>query len=511
MPISNSAYLHSLIKSMTKADKRNFRLYAKRVQSDDEMLFLQLFDVIDKMDEVDDERVLTKMPDIDKGQLSNLKRHLYKQILTSLRMININRIKSIEIREHIDYAHILYSKSLYKQSLKIMQRAKRMAIDANLELEVLQIIEFCKMIESRHITHTGPDRNDAQTVEASDHLARATASIELSNLRVRLHGYYIRNSHVRNEAEKQQAVEYFNANLPDVDPDHLGPMEQIYLYQSHVWHHYILLDFETCYDYAKRWVDVFEQDAELKSRDRDLYMRGFHYMMICAFNLRDRNRLRQHYDALQHYRKSHYHKFNENSKIFSFMHVHWARFNLHFLNGTYEEAVADIPRTLARLKRWQGRIAPHREMIYYYKIAWTYLGAGQAGKAVTYLNRIINQRANKLREDVQTYSRLLFLMAHYDLHNLDILPYLVKTVDTFFKKKKAPNRLQISTLAFFRKLSKASEDKHHQLFEDFRNEISLLRQDEYERRAFLYLDIPIWLDAHVEGRSISEVTRSQIE
>jgi len=123
MPISNSAYLFSLVKSMTKADKRNFKLFAKRVQADDDMMFLQLFDVLDKMKEMDEEDILSKLELNDKGQLSNLKRHLYKQILTSLRMISTSRIKSIEIREHIDYAHVLYSKGLFRQSLKILQRA----------------------------------------------------------------------------------------------------------------------------------------------------------------------------------------------------------------------------------------------------------------------------------------------------------------------------------------------------------------------------------------------------
>ncbi|MEL6124254.1 MAG: hypothetical protein AAFR14_11075, partial [Bacteroidota bacterium] len=112
MPISNSASLFSLVKSLTKADKRNFKLYAKRIQSDDDMMFLKLFDVLDRMKEMDEDEIVTRLRLTDKGQLSNLKRHLYKQVLTSLRMISTSRIKSIEIREHIDYAHVLYAKGL---------------------------------------------------------------------------------------------------------------------------------------------------------------------------------------------------------------------------------------------------------------------------------------------------------------------------------------------------------------------------------------------------------------
>ena len=194
MPISNSQDLFGLVKSLTKADKRNFKLYAKRVQSDDNMKFIQLFDVLDKMNELDEDRVIERMDGIPKGQLSNLKRHLYKQLLTSLRLINISRIKSIEVREHIDFAHVLYAKGLFLQSLKILHRAKKMGIKAELELEVLQIIEFQKLIESRHITHTGPVRNKEIVTEAKERLDKVNTSTLLSNLRVRLHSYYIANS-----------------------------------------------------------------------------------------------------------------------------------------------------------------------------------------------------------------------------------------------------------------------------------------------------------------------------
>ena len=73
---------------------------------------------------------------------------------------------------------------------------------AELEMEVLQIIEFQKLIESRHITNTGPVKNAAIVTEAKNRLEKVQSATILSNLRVRLHSYYITNSHVKNEKEE---------------------------------------------------------------------------------------------------------------------------------------------------------------------------------------------------------------------------------------------------------------------------------------------------------------------
>ncbi|MEL6389384.1 MAG: hypothetical protein AAFQ02_04430 [Bacteroidota bacterium] len=501
MPISNSASLFSLVKSLTKADKRNFKLYAKRIQSDDDMMFLKLFDVLDRMKEMDEDEIVTRLRLTDKGQLSNLKRHLYKQVLTSLRMISTSRIKSIEIREHIDYAHVLYAKGLYRQSLKILQRAKKLASKEELDLLQLEIIEFQKRIESRHITNTGPIKNEALTKEAEEVAKVVQQSVNMSNLSVLLHGFYIKNSHVKSEKEKLEFKTSFESRLSNVNLSNMGYGERIYFFQCRVWYHYVLLDFDACYEYALKWIGVFEDSPELKMLDTDLYMRGYHYLLTAAFNAQKRDLLVQHLNELQAFRKTNYAKFNETSKIFSFIYVHWARLNIHFLDGSYIEGVDIIPRTLRRIKRYKNRMATHRVMVFYYKIAWMHLGAGDPGKTVSYVSMIINDDKEDFREDIQSYSRLLYLMAHYDLDNLELLPYLVRMVDAFFKKIKTSNRLQERSIRFFKKVHTVPITERHEVIVEFAQDLKEIRKDPFEKRAYLYLDIYNWAQAKISKLS----------
>ncbi len=498
MPISNTVSLFKLIKSMTKADKRNFKLYAKRVQGDESLKFIKLFEVLDKMKELDEAKLLEKLTGVNKGQLSNLKRHLYSQILISLRLISIGRLKAIEVREQIDFAQVLYSKGLYLQSLKLLQRAKKIAEKEELDILILEIIELQKVIESRHITNSGPLKNDALTQEAQETIKKVDQSIMLSNLRVNLHSYYIRNSHVKNDKERISIIQYFNERLPLIDEKRLGFPENVYLNQCYVWYYYILLDFKKCYDYAVKWVDIFEKNPEHKLLDKDLYMRGYHYMLTASFNLKNIDNLESHLEELETFRKSNYSKFNENSKIFSFLYVHWARYNAHFLRGSHDLAIKNISKSLRRIKLYAERIAPHRVMVLYYKIAWSYLGVGNPGKCVTYVSKIINDDKEDFREDIQSYSRLLYLMAHYDLDNMELMPYLVRTVESFFKKASTKNKLQVRTLKFFKKIQNASIQSRQDLLIEFKGDLIEIASDPYEIRSFLYLDVLSWVTARIE-------------
>ncbi len=86
---------------------------------------------------------------VKKSQLSNLKAHLYKQILVSLRLNPVNQNIRIQLREQLDFATILYHKGLYKQSLKILDKAKIFAIEQQEKNIAFEIVELEKVIETQ--------------------------------------------------------------------------------------------------------------------------------------------------------------------------------------------------------------------------------------------------------------------------------------------------------------------------------------------------------------------------
>ena len=105
--------LFILIKSLSKSEKRQFKLYVGRLGVNADAKFLALFNLLDKMRMYNEKQILDSGI-VKKAQLSNLKAHLYKQILVSLRLNPVNQNIRVQIREQLDFATILYQKGLLK-------------------------------------------------------------------------------------------------------------------------------------------------------------------------------------------------------------------------------------------------------------------------------------------------------------------------------------------------------------------------------------------------------------
>src|ERR1700733_11429548 len=206
--------LFQLIHSLEKAEKRHFKVYIKRSSTKEDLKIVQLFDALDKLNDYDEKALLKKLPGTEKPQLSNLKTHLYKQILASLRLLKSAESIDLQLNEMFDYAHILYKKGLFVQSLRILDRAKETA-KANQKFNFLaQVLALEKRIETLHITHSMQMRADQLSAESVEVSSRIDMLVRLSNLAMQLYSWYIRNGHARNDKDEEDIRTFLDANLP---------------------------------------------------------------------------------------------------------------------------------------------------------------------------------------------------------------------------------------------------------------------------------------------------------
>ena len=147
MPNRSTDSLFQLIHSLQKSEKRNFKLYVQRNSSNNDLKVVQLFDAIDKMSVYDESTLITRTSSIKKQQLPNIKAHLYRQILSSLRLLESSENIDMQLHEQLDYARILYNKGLYHQSLRILDKIKETARLAHQRNFVVEALIFEKKIE----------------------------------------------------------------------------------------------------------------------------------------------------------------------------------------------------------------------------------------------------------------------------------------------------------------------------------------------------------------------------
>jgi hypothetical protein len=508
MPNRSSDATFQLIKSLEKSEKRNFKLYMRRNSTSEELKIIQLFDAIDKMDEYDEEQLLRRNKGIRKQQLSNAKAHLYRQILSSLRLIRNEENIDIQLHEQLDHARILYNKGLYLQSLKMLDRIKENAKAHNQVTFLLQVLFFEKKIEALHITRSMQDRADRLTTEVEEVNDELRLMSSLSNLALQLYSWYIRNGLARNEKDEIAVQQFFDEHIPE-DLSHCrGFYERLYQYQSFCWYAFIRQDFLLYYRYTQKWVDLFEKEPFMIGIETAHYIKGLHNLLSAHFDLLNVQKFVEMLDHFEEFARSPIVTHNHNNLIQTFVYLHISKLNRHFLDGTFTEGLELVPYIEDKLKEYGIYLDRHRVLVFYYKIACLYFGSGDYGHTIDYLNKIINWKVD-LRTDLQCYSRLLHLIAHYELGNVDLMEHLIKSVYRFMAKMGNLSLVEEEIFSFLRRSFSLLPAQIRPEFGKLLEKLRKYEKNRFETRAFAYLDIISWLESKVKNVPVQDVIREK--
>ncbi|WP_299189864.1 hypothetical protein [uncultured Aquimarina sp.] len=500
--------LFVLVKSLSKSEKRQFKVYVGRLGVNTDSKFLALFNHLDKSETLDEELIVAKGI-VKKQQLSNLKAHLYKQILISLRLSPLHQNIRSQIREQLDFATILYHKGLYKQSLKILDKAKTLAKENEENNIAYEIVELEKVIETQYITRSINSRADELTIEAKMLSMKNVLTSRLSNLSLQLYGLMIKSGYVRNDKEHNIITNYFESKLPKYDWNILGFREKLWLYKAHLWYSFMVQDFLSCYKYSKKWVDLFYENPKMIILNPVFFLRGNHYLLESLYLIQDKTQLKLTLSKFEKTIKSDDFPIDDNIEVLSFQFIYNNRLNVHFLEGTFDEGEYLVTEILDGITEYKNRLDDHHIMVLYYKIGCLYFGMADHRKCIEYLSKIINNKSLKMREDLMCFARVLSLVAHYEAGIDYHLETQLKETYRFLIKMDDLYEVQKEMIKFLKNLGDIFP---HQIKDEFRKLHKTLKQYEdhpYEKRAFLYLDILSWLESNIESRPVADIIKEK--
>ncbi|WP_411030948.1 hypothetical protein [Spongiimicrobium sp. 3-5] len=500
--------LFVLVKSLSKSEKRQFKLYVGRLGVNTDAKFLALFNLLDKMKRYD-EKVILGSGIVKKMQLSNLKAHLYRQILVSLRLNPVNQNIRVQIREQLDFATILYQKGLYKQSLKILDKVKAIAIENEEKNIAYEIVELEKIIETQYITRSIPDRANELAVQAKALSAQNVMTSKLSNLSLQLYGMMLKVGYVRNDEDFQKVQQYFEKHLPKYQLEDLGFREKLWLYKAHLWYSFLTQDFLSCYRYASKWVDLFYEQKEMIYLNPVFFLKGNHYLLESLFYVKYSSQFKETLDKLETIVNAKDFPKNDNITSLAFLYINSNKLNLHFLEGTFDKGLYLVKIIEYGIGKHKDRIDEHHIMVFYYKIACLYFGIGDNKTCIQYLKKIINNKNLKMREDLMCFARVLSLVAHYEAGMDYHLEVQLKSTYKFLLKMNDLHAVQKEMIKFLRNLG---DIYPHQLQNEFQKlyvELKKYEDHPYEKRAFLYLDILSWLESHLQNKPVGQIIREK--
>ncbi|MCL7752191.1 hypothetical protein [Polaribacter sp. Z022] len=499
--------LFVLIKSLTKSEKRQFNLYVGRLGGNIDAKFFSLFKFLERLKSYD-EKIIIGSGIVSKQQLSNLKAHLYKQILISLRLNPAHKNVRIQIREQLDFATVLYQKGLYKQSLKLLEKAKNMALDNEEKNIAYEIVELEKVIETQYITRSLSNRADQLSIQAKELSQQNVIASKLSNLSLQLYSHLIQNGYVKNSDELKFVDKYFNDRMPKYDYQTLGFREKLWLFKAHLWHSFLVQDFLSSYKYALKCVNLFD-NQKLINLHPVFYLKSKNYLLEASFLVKKVSTFKK---ELTHFETEIDEKsipMNTNTELLIFLYFYSNKLHLHFLEGSFEKGEYLVEIINSKIEKYKNRLDNHYVVLLYYKIACLYFGMGKNKLCIAYLQKIIRSKNISTAEDLQCFARILNLIAHYECGlDYDLERQFLDTYK-FLLKMENLQEVQKVFLESIRDLSDVFPHEIKNEFKKIHTKLKVFENHPYEKRAFLYLDILSWLESKIQNKPIALIIKEK--
>ena len=438
-----------------------------------------------------------------------MKAHLYKQILISLRLNPAHKNIRTIIREQLDFATVLYQKGLYKQSLKLLEKAKHIALENEEKYLAYEIVELEKVIETQYITKDLHARANELSKQAKKLTQQNTTTSKLSNLSLQLYSQLLQNGYVKNNEELEYINRYFYSKLPVYDFENFGFREKMWLYKSHLWFSFLTQDFLQSYRYAKKLVDLFKEHPNFIKQHPVFYIQGKNYLLEALFFLKKVNSFKEELLLFEKEIEEKIIPSNTNTDVLIFQYLYASKLNLHFLEASFNEGEYLVKTIDEKINKYKNNLDAHYIVMLYYKVACLYFAMGKNKECIVYLQRIIKEKNLSSAEDLQCFARVLNLIAHYE-SGLD--KNLEKQFVATYKFLLKMQNLQEVQKIFLNSIRQIRDVFPHEFKNEFKKIHSKLKPFEnhpYEKRAFLYLDILSWLESKIENKTIAQVIKEK--
>lgn len=495
--------LFELIKSLSRQEKRYFKLYAARHVIGEQNNYVLLFDAIDRQEAYDEGRIREQFSDkAFTRQLHVLKNYLYKLIMDSLRNFH-DAGSEDQFFTLLRNAQLLFDRGLYRQSEKVFSKAKRMAADNERFLQLLEIYRW-----EHQIAHS---RNDLAWLE--DYVQRGIREefalldkyrnfLEFQALNDRVFIPYWKKGAVRRESEKEELEKLFDQPLFRNGDRAESFIARYFYHNARFSFHLFLEELPESYAHIRRLVQMFAQlePGKIKGKLTRFYSSALINQYIVQQKLGLYDEIPQ---TLEQLRQAPAGSPEQKRRLLA------RGFNLevdYYIHaGQFSAGAKKVKEQQAEIREYRDEASTQQRLSMYYNLAYLYFGARDYNSALDWINRLLHDPELKTREDIHCFGRLLNLVIHFELGNDQLLEYIVKSTQRFLSARQRLFKVESVMLKLMRRYQGwVSQAQIREGFRKLSAELEKLKRNEFERRAFEYFDFTAWMNSKVSGRSFEE-------
>lgn len=506
-----STELFDLIKSLSKSEKRFFKLHSA-LQSGPKN-YLRIFDAVDKQKDYDEEALkqLFERETFIK-HLPSEKNHLYKLILKSLRAYHSESSVSGILKQEIKNIEILYQKALYAECNKLLHRAKRIARENERFYYWFELLSWEKMLlEEAYESGEFTKDLDALIAEEREVIEKLRNLAAYHILYSKINYVFRSGGYVRTDEERAMVEEIIEHPLIKGKNTALSRRAATICYYTQGFCQWAKRDWRTSLEKFLRVKQILDDNPAIRADLPKRYMRALHYIINAEIELLEFDAAREHIDLMRELLSEP--GFSGMSiEVHVFAASSLSELRLLDRSGEHERALELVAGVEEGMERLGSALHKEQQLEFWWIIACAYFGAGQTNKALHWLNKVLNDTEPALRQDIFTYARLFNLVVHYELGNYDLLAYITRSTQRYLGKRQRAHQVETLIIDHIKRLAKADEGApRRELFHRLHDQLKELLSDPNESLVLKYFDVLAWAEAHVKGIPFSEVVKQRVK
>ena len=505
-----STELFDLIKSLTKSEKRFFKLHSS-LQSGDKN-YLKIFDAIDRQRSYD-EQALKKLfkGEVFVRHFPSEKNHLYKLILKALRAYHAEGSVSGLLKQEIKNIEILYHKALYKECNKLLHRAKRIARENERFYYWFELLNWEKMLlEEAYESGQFTKDLDALIDEERDVIERLRNLAAYHILYSKINYVFRSGGYVRTEEEHAMVEEIGGHPLITGKNTALSLRAATICYYTQGFCHWAKREWAMSLEKFERVKAILDEHPKIRRDLPKRYVRTLNYVILAEIELHRFDQARERIRLMRSVKKM---------EGFGGIDIEVQVFNASFLcelrlldrMGEHRAALELVGPLLEGMDELGSRLHKEYEIEFHHALAVVHFGAGEVNKALFWLNKVLNDNEPTLRQDIFTYARLFNLIIHYELGNYELLEYIVRSTQRFLSKRQRAHDVEVLLMDHVKRLARVDDEGARlELFHSLDAGLRELLKDPNEGLVLKYFDVLAWVRTHTEDISFSEAVKADL-
>ncbi len=506
MNLISNRDLFDLVKSLSKSEKRFLKLTASA--SDINPGLITLFNTIELATQFKED-FYTKSSKTETLQIkSQTSENLYNFILKCLRSFHSESSASYIIKDEIINILNLFDKAQYKQCRKILNKQKQEAYRFERFHFILELIGLEKLLISietqfniKNNTIENLVKEELDVIEKAKNLGTYTLLYSKINL----------NTRQKNKAKTVQDLEVINSflNSPLLKNKKLIKSNKALI----IYHHCRSILFCRCQDNQSReeecqlLLNLMDTNNELIEEMPNRYLTTLNNLINIAYEEKKYKTCDIRIKEIEE--KINLKAFNSTDLQLKILtSVLNGKLTINTNSGKLKEAQENVEDIEKALVDFKGKINKEEELIFYYNIAIMNTYFGDFKKAQYHISLILNEGSNLLREDLQSFARILNIGLHYELNNFKQLGYIISTIKNYYKTQISYFKTEKLILSYFEKLSEIkvkNKENEKEIFISFKKDLEEVMKDDHEKNVSFYFDIEAYIDSKIDGTPLYKI------